>query len=143
MMVSTKGRYALRVMIDLAEHNNGQYYPLKDIATRQEISEKYLESIISLLVKAGFLSGLRGKGGGYKLTKKPHEYTVASILRLTEDSLAPVSCLQKKPNNCERAAQCRTLQMWEKLDDLVNNFFEGITIEELAKTDADIINYTI
>lgn len=143
MMISTKGRYALRVMIDLAENNNGQYIPLKEIADRQGISEKYLESIISLLVKANFLSGLRGKGGGYKLTKQPYQYTVGSILRLTEDSLAPVACLQKKPNICQRASECSTLPMWEKLDKIIDDFFEGISIADLSKADNNPNNYII
>lgn len=142
-MISTKGRYALRVMIDLAEHNTGQYIPLKEIATRQEISEKYLESIISLLVKANFVKGLRGKGGGYQLTRPPHQYTVGSVLKLTEGSLAPVSCLQKKPNICDRTAECRTLHMWEKLDTLIDSFFEGITIADLARTENSADNYVI
>ena len=100
MKISTKGRYALRVMIDLAENNTGNYIPLKDIAARQDISEKYLESIISALTKAHFLEGLRGKGGGYKLTREPAQYTVGSILKLTEGSLAPVACLDDNPNKC-------------------------------------------
>lgn len=106
MLISTKGRYALRVMIDLAEHQADGFVPLKVIAQRQEISEKYLESIIKLLVKAKLLNGLRGKGGGYKLTKAPEQYTVGSILRLTEDSLAPVSCLEQGADACPRAAEC-------------------------------------
>ena len=111
MLISTKGRYALRVMIDLAEHQADGFVPLKVIAQRQEISEKYLESIIKLLVKAKLLNGLRGKGGGYKLTKAPEQYTVGSILRLTEDSLAPVSCLEQGADACPRAAECRTLSL--------------------------------
>ena len=109
MLISTKGRYALRVMIDLAEHQADGFIPLKVIADRQEISEKYLESIIKLLVKAKLLNGLRGKGGGYQLTKAPEQYTVGSILRMTEDSIAPVSCLEPDAAACPRAAECRTL----------------------------------
>jgi Rrf2 family protein len=131
MMISTKGRYALRVMIDLAEHQTGNYIPLKEIAERQEISEKYLESILKILVQNKLLVGLRGKGGGYKLTKAPELYTVGSILRLTEGSLAPVSCLEQKPMQCERAAECRTLGMWTRLDKLINEFFDGITLSDL------------
>ena len=131
MIVSTKGRYALRVMIDLAEHSSEGYIPLKEIAERQEISEKYLENIIKVLVKERFLTGLRGKGGGYKLTRDPSSYTVGSILRLTETSLAPVSCLESDAAYCSRSAECRTLPMWRKLDTLVNDFFNGITIADL------------
>ena len=104
MLISTKGRYALRVMIDLAEHQTDGYIPLKEVAQRQDISEKYLETIIKFLVRANILSGLRGKGGGYKLTKAPEQYTVGSILRLTEDSLAPVSCLEPGAAACAKAA---------------------------------------
>ena len=114
MLVSTKGRYALRVMIDLAEHQSAGLIPLKVIAQRQEISEKYLESIIKLLVKAGFLSGLRGKGGGYRLTRAPEEYTVGAILRLTEESLAPVACMEPEAA-CPRAEVCPTLSMRQGL----------------------------
>jgi Rrf2 family protein len=131
MMISTKGRYALRVMIDLAEHQTGSYIPLKEIAERQEISEKYLESILKILVQNKLLVGLRGKGGGYKLTKAPELYTVGNILRLTEGSLAPVSCLEQKPMQCERAAECRTLSMWTRLDKMINEFFDGITLADL------------
>ena len=102
MMISTKGRYALRVMIDICEHDNGEYITLKDIASRQEISEKYLESIISVLSKAGILDGLRGKGGGYRLTRKPEEYSVGEILRLVEGPIAPVACLESESNKCTR-----------------------------------------
>jgi len=132
MLVSTKGRYALRVMIDLAEHNSGEFIPLKEIADRQEISEKYLESIISTLTKADFLVGLRGKGGGYRLTRSPEKYTVGSILKLAEGTLAPVACLECTPNRCSRAAQCRTLPMWEKLGKIIDDYFEGITLADLA-----------
>ena len=113
MKISTKGRYAIRVMIDLAEHNTGEYIPLMDIAGRQEISEKYLESIVAVLSKNDLLISLRGKGGGYKLARQPQEYRVGEILRLTEGSFAPVACLEKKPNHCMRAVGCKTLQMWE------------------------------
>ena len=143
MMISTKGRYALRVMIDLAEHNVGEYIPLKDIAERQMISEKYLESIISVLAKAGFLAGLRGKGGGYKLTRPPEAYTVGSILKLTEGSLAPVSCLEQKPNTCSRAEECRTLPLWEKLDALIDNFLESYTVADLANSGEQGDNFVI
>lgn len=133
MMISTRGRYALRVMIDLAEHQSEGYIPLKEIAEREEISEKYLESIFKALVKGGILTGLRGKGGGYRLNQSPEQCTVGSILRLTEGSLAPVSCLDKKPVQCARASECRTLPMWQKLDTLINEFFDGITVADLAR----------
>lgn len=131
MMVSTKGRYALRVMIDLAEHPTEGFLPLKEIAQRQEISEKYLESIIKALVKGGLLTGVRGKGGGYRLNKAPDQYTVGSVLMLTEGTLAPVSCLELEAQPCVKAAECRTLPMWKKLDDMIQTFFEGITIADL------------
>ena len=143
MLISTKGRYALRVMIDLAEHQADGFVPLKVIAQRQEISEKYLESIIKLLVKAKLLNGLRGKGGGYKLTKAPEQYTVGSILRLTEDSLAPVSCLEQGADACPRAAECRTLPMWRKLHTMIQDFFDGITLADLMDTDQVGNDYVI
>lgn len=131
MMISTKGRYALRVMIDLAEHQTEGYIPLKETAERQEISEKYLEGILKTLVKNGILTGLRGKGGGYKLTKSPDQYTVGSILRLTENSLAPVSCLEEGSPVCPRMAECKTLPIWQGLDKLINEYLDGITIADL------------
>lgn len=130
-MVSTRGRYALRVMIDIAEHQSGSYIPLKEVAQRQEISEKYLEAIIKVLTRADFVRGLRGKGGGYQLTRLPEQYTVGDILRLTEGSLAPVSCLNGKMSPCSRASACRTLAMWQKLDMMINTYFDGITLADL------------
>lgn len=132
MMISTKGRYALRVMVDLTEHNTDAYIPLKDIAERQEISQKYLESIMTVLSKAGFVDALHGKGGGYRLNRSPNEYTVGSVLKLTEGTLAPVACLENEHNKCDRAAKCRTLPMWTELDRLINNYLEGITVGDLA-----------
>lgn len=132
MLISTKGRYALRVMIDLAEHQGEGFIPLKVIAQRQEISEKYLESIIKLLVRANFLSGLRGKGGGYKLTRPPEQYTVGAVLRLTEDSLAPVSCIGAD-TVCPRSASCPTLPLWQGLDAVINQYLDGVTLAELAQ----------
>lgn len=131
MMISTKGRYALRLMVDLAEHQQENYIPLKEIAQRQELSEKYLESIIKLLVQGKFLEGVRGKGGGYRLTRKLEEYTVGSILRLTEGSLSPVACLGQGEVDCPRANACPTLPMWQKLEQLLNEFFDGITLADL------------
>lgn len=143
MLISTKGRYALRVMIDLAEHQADGFIPLKVIAQRQEISEKYLESIIKLLVKDKLLTGVRGKGGGYQLAKAPEEYTVASILRITEESMAPVSCLEPGADACARAAECRTLPMWRGLDKLIKEYFENITLANLMHNDPDGYDYVI
>ena len=143
MLISTKGRYALRVMIDLAEHQADGVVPLKVIAERQEISEKYLESIIKLLVKARLLNGLRGKGGGYKLTKAPEDYTVGSILQLTEDSLAPVSCLEKGADACPRVAECRTLSLWKGLDKVINDYLGNVTIADLMRSGSDGFDYVI
>ena len=133
MLISTKGRYALRVMIDLAEHQAEGYIPLKTIAQRQGFSEKYLESIIKLLVKAQLLSGVRGKGGGYRLTKTPEQYTAGQILRLTEESLAPVACLEPGASACSHAAECRTLSLWQGLDQAINSYLDGITLADLMR----------
>ncbi len=133
MMVSTKGRYALRVLIDLAEHQSEGYVPLKEIAQRQEISEKYLESILKILVRSQLLSGMRGKGGGYRLTMPPEDYSVGQVLRLTEDGLAPVSCLEREEVQCSRRDTCHTLPMWKKLDDLINSFLDGISLADLME----------
>lgn len=134
MLVSTKGRYALRVMLDLAQYGKeDQYIPLKDIAKRQEISEKYLESIISSLSRAKMVTGVRGKKGGYKLTKSPEDYTVKDIIELTDKSTAPVSCLADRENECPRAAQCETLGMWQGLDRMIGGYLESITLDDLLK----------
>lgn len=130
-MISTKARYALRVMIDLAEHQDAGYIPLKDIAARQEISEKYLEIIIKILVKGKILKGLRGKGGGYILTRKPSEYIVGDIIELTEGPLAPVACLHPDAEVCNRKDICVTLPLWEKYYTLVHDFFFHITLEDV------------
>lgn len=143
MIVSTKGRYALRVMIDLAEHQSEKYVPLKEVAVRQEISEKYLENILKVLVQNGFLEGLRGKGGGYRLTRSPDQYTVGEILILTEGSLAPVSCLTPGAAPCSRMASCRTYEMWKGLNDLISNYFGNITLADLALPDQAGNDYVI
>lgn len=143
MIVSTKGRYALRVMIDLSEHQSEKYVPLKEIAARQEISEKYLENILKVLVQNGFLEGLRGKGGGYRLTRSPDQYTVGEILMLTEGSLAPVSCLTPNTPPCSRMANCRTYEMWKGLNDLISNYFDNITLADLARPDQAGNDYVI
>lgn len=143
MLISTKGRYALRVLIDLAEHQSDGYIPLKAIAQRQEISEKYLESIIKLLVKAKLLTGVRGKGGGYRMTRPPERYTVGQVLRLTEESLAPVSCLEDGADACGRAAECRTLALWQGLDKVINNYLDSVTVADLMRQDGDGFDYVI
>jgi Rrf2 family protein len=130
------------VLIDLSEHNNGTYIPMKDVAARQEISLKYLERILPTLTKAKLIEGVHGKGGGYKLTRAPEDYTVGEILRLTEGDLAPVACLSPDAEPCERAAECRTLGMWRGFYDLTNRYFDSITIASLTNENgAD--NYVI
>lgn len=131
MLVSTKGRYALRVMVDLAEHQGEGRIPLKQIAERQGVSEKYLENILATLVRNGMLSGMRGKGGGYRLTRNPSDYSAGEILRLTEGSLAPVSCLDGTCSGCERATDCPTVGMWSKLDSMITGYLDSVTIEDL------------
>lgn len=134
MLISTKGRYALRVMIELASHEKNEIVPLITIAKKQDISEKYLESILAVLSKAGVIDGFRGKGGGYRLNRDPKDYSVGEILRLTEGSLAPVACLVCKPNKCERAAQCKTLPMWEKLDAIIGDYLDNVSLADLCDT---------
>ena len=131
-MVSTKGRYALRVMIDLARQEPGTPVPLDQIAGRQGISKKYLELILKTLVQKGLLKGQRGKGGGYRLVRPAEQYTVGSILRLTEGSLAPVACLSQGPRPCPRGGECRTLPMWKELDRRVNEYLDSVTVADLA-----------
>ena len=133
MMISTKGRYALRFLADVAEHQGSGFVPLKDVAARQEISEKYLESIIAILSKAGFVQAQRGRGGGYRLSREPQSYTVGSILKLTEGPLVPVACLEDGENTCSRAAQCKTLPIWMGLDELMQNYLESITLADLLE----------
>ncbi|MGM9615203.1 MAG: RrF2 family transcriptional regulator [Oscillospiraceae bacterium] len=143
MMISTKGRYALRVLIDMAEHQTAEYVPLKEIAARQEISEKYLESIVKTLVQGGILTGLRGKGGGYRLTVTPEQCTVGHVLRLTEGSLAPVTCLEPNSPSCGRLAECRTLPMWHGLNKVINEYLDQYTIADLMQVDDPGNNYVI
>ena len=133
MIVSTKGRYALRVMVHFAQRGNEGYIPLKEIAEAEGISQKYLETIMSTLSKAGFVDAVHGKGGGYRLNRKPSEYTVGSILKLTEGSLAAVSCTSQGPSACSRSTCCQTKPMWDKLDSMINDFFEGITLADLLE----------
>ena len=133
MIVSTKGRYALRVMVCLAGSPEGAYVPLKEIAENEGISQKYLESIMTVLSKAGFVDAAHGKGGGYRLNRKPEGYTIGSILKLTEGSLAAVSCTSQGPAACQRSECCQTKPMWDKLDKMIDDFFEGITLLDLLQ----------
>ena len=133
MIVSTKGRYALRVMLSFAQRGGDEYVPLKEIAESEGISQKYLESIMTILSKAGFVDAVHGKGGGYRLNRNPEDYTVGSILKLTEGSLAAVSCTSQGAAACSRTTCCQTLPMWEKLEKMIDEFFEGITLADLLK----------
>ena len=133
MMISSKGRYALRVMLDLAEHGDGSYLPLRDIAQRQEISQKYLESIMAVLYKNALVDGQHGKGGGYRLNRPPQDYRVGDILRLTEGTLAPVACLESCAGPCDRAEKCRTRPMWSKLERMITDYLDSVSLAELAE----------
>lgn len=130
-MISTRGRYALHVMIDLAEHENGSYIPLKNIAARQGISKKYLEIIVKDMVAGGLLTGASGKGGGYKLCRKPEEYTIGEILELTEGPFSSVSCLAGETNDCPKKTTCQTLPMWMEYDNMVHDFFYGKKLSDI------------
>lgn len=132
MMISTRGRYALRVMIDLAEHNADSYIPMKEVAQRQEISLKYLERILPVLVKNGLVEGVQGKGGGYRLSRPSDECTVGEILRLTEGDLAPVACLGCQAEPCEKRDSCKTLSMWSEFHRLTNDYFDSVTLADLV-----------
>lgn len=133
MLVSTKGRYALRVLADMAERQSEDYVPLREIAQRQGISEKYLESIVKILVKGGVLTGVRGKGGGYRLGPPPEDITAGAVLRMVEGSLAPISCLEEDAAPCARAAECRTLSMWRGLDRVIGEYLDGFSIADLIR----------
>ena len=133
MIVSTKGRYALRVMVSFAQRGGDDYIPLKEIAEAEDISQKYLESIMTTLSKAGFVDAVHGKGGGYRLNRKPEEYTIGSILKLTEGSLAAVSCTSQGAAACSRTECCQAKPMWDRLEKLIDDFFEGITLADLLK----------
>lgn len=133
MKISTKGRYAVRLMLDLALHNTGEYIKVKEIAERQSVSEKYLEQIVGVLNRAGYLVSVRGAQGGYRLARDPKEYTVGMILRLTEGSLAPVACLDTGAVVCERADTCETLEVWKELYDAINQVVDGVTIADLVE----------
>ena len=134
-MISTRGRYAIRVMLDLAQHETGGYIPLKEVAERQEISKKYLEIIVRTLVSAGMIEGASGKGGGYRLLRKPEEYSVGEILELTEGSLSPVACLSCGRRGCSRKNECRTLPMWEEFNGMVHDFFYSKKLTDLLRED--------
>ena len=134
MMISTRGRYCLRVMIDLAEHQGEGYIRMKEVAHRQGISLKYLEKILPVLAKNNIVDGIQGKGGGYRLTREPVEYTLGEILWLTEGSLAPVACLECGASPCDRAADCRTLPIWTELDRRINEYLDSVTVADLLKS---------
>ncbi len=136
MLISTRGRYALRVIIELCSHVKDEFVPLNVIAENQDVSLKYLESIVALLVKAGLVEGLRGKKGGYRLTKDADEYSVGEILKLTEGTLAPVTCLEENAETCPRSAECKTLPMWEKLDTIISNYLYSVKISDLLKPES-------
>ena len=140
MKISTKGRYALRIMLDIAIHDDGKYIPLKDIAKRQNLTVKYLEQIISLLNKAGYLQSLRGNTGGYRLAKNLDEYVVGDILRVTEGDLAPVACLKKCGDFCQREDICNTVSFWRGLDRVINEYVDSYTLKDLLKQAQDKVN---
>lgn len=143
MTISTRGRYALRVMIDLAEHGGDGFIPLKAITERQNISQKYLEGIMTSLSKAGLVEGAHGKGGGYRLCREPDKYKVSEILRVTEGTLAPVACLKPGAAPCEFSDRCRTLPMWKELNRVINGFFDSYTVADLMAKDGDFNNWVI
>lgn len=140
MRISTKGRYALRLMLDLAVYNTGEPISLKDIAKRQSISEKYLEQIIAILNKAGFVRSIRGAQGGYMLKMQPEEYTVGMILRLTEGDLAPVECISESGDECDRAMGCVTAIIWKRMYDAVNDVIDNITLADMVEWQAASID---
>ena len=142
-MISTRGRYALRILIDLAENQGEGFVTLREVADRQEISEKYLESIVKDLVKARILEGLRGKGGGYRLCCAPDQINVLEVLTCMEGTLAPVACLEDGALPCARAADCRTLALWRGLDEVVRSYLRGFTVQDLMRRDSDGFDYVI
>lgn len=145
MKISTKGRYALRLMLDLALYEDEGYVKIKDIAKRQDLSDKYLEQIITILSRAGYVKSIRGASGGYKLAKLPAEYTVGMILRLTEGSLSPVSCLDGDVSECARYDNCATLEVWKRLNDAINEVVDNITLADLMEiqTEKNQLNFVI
>ncbi|MBR1671388.1 MAG: RrF2 family transcriptional regulator [Fretibacterium sp.] len=138
MLISTRGRYALRFLIDLAENQGNTYIPMKDISDRQEVSPKYAERLMSVLSKNHFVEAQHGKGGGYRLSRDPGEYKVSEVLRVMDEELAPVACLTCKPEGCHRASDCRTLPMWQKLDGMITDFLDGITVADLMHGNATL-----
>ena len=143
MLISTRGRYALRVLVDMAEHQPEGYMTLREVAQRQDISEKYLEAIVKDLVKSGILVGVRGKGGGYRLCRPPEQINVGDVLRRMEGSLAPVACLEEGAAPCARAAECRTLEFWRGLDDVIRRYTDGFTVADLMRRAQDGNDYII
>ena len=143
MKISTKGRYAIRVLLDLAEHNNGEFIPLMDIANRQEISEKYLESIVNTLVRSGFVTGLRGKGGGYRLSRPADQIVVYDVLTSTEGTLVPVACLDRDSKPCARMSGCQTLPLWKGLNEVVTDYLNRFTVQDLMRQSGDGFDYVI
>jgi Rrf2 family protein len=143
MLISTKGRYALRILVDMAEHQTENYITLQEVAQRQDISEKYLESIVRELVKKGIVAGQRGKGGGYRLCAPPEKINVGEVLRCMEGSLAPVACLNDGAVPCTRAAQCRTLEFWRGLNEVIDRYTGGYTIADMMQTGGDGDDYII
>ena len=139
MMISTKGRYALKIMIDLAQHREEGYVSLKAVSQRQEISVKYLEMIVGILNRAGLVDSMRGKSGVYKLNRKTEEYTVGEILRLTEDGLVPVNCMGCQPDGCVKGEGCLTLPIWMKLDKVINDYLESITLADVVKNNKELL----
>lgn len=133
MLISSKGRYAIRVLVDLAENADGQFKPLKDISVRQNISQKYMESIMALLSKNDFVEAMHGKGGGYRLNRPAGEYRIGDILRLTEGTLAPVTCLQEGAKPCERAEKCKTLPLWCGLNKVISEYLDNISILDISE----------
>jgi Rrf2 family protein len=145
MKISTKGRYAIRMLLDLAEHRNEGFIALKDIAERQDISKKYLEQIVPLLNNTDFLRTNRGFQGGYMLAKSPEQYTIGDILKITEGSLAPVACLDDAPNKCERSEYCMTLPIWKGLYTVITDYLDNITLQDILDSNTELLsdNYMI
>lgn len=144
MKISTKGRYALRLMLNLAQNNTGKMIRLREISEREEISEKYLEQIITILKKADYVKSLRGSQGGYRLAMDPKDYTVGMILRLTEGNMSPVDCLEGEINHCERASECGTLRLWRMLDEAIKDVIDHVTLQDMLDWNADAgDNYVI
>jgi Rrf2 family protein len=139
MKISTKGRYSLRMLVDLAEHVNDGFVSLKDISGRQKKKKKYLEQIVTLLSRPEILRTNRGNKGGYMLAKKPEEYTVGQILRITEGGMFPVSCISDEPNRCERCRNCKTLPVWRGLEKVINNYLDGITLKDIIDSSGDVL----